>query len=243
LPKGGGGAPRALKKDSGIDIIWSVVLIASALTLGFVHGLGADHLVAIAALAGGSDAAGARARAIGVAARFAMGHALLLGLGSAAALLAGWSIPLVVERGGDLAEGCLLIALGTAGLWAIANGRMYGHVHPPTGWHLHLGRRDRHPVPSAHTSAVPTLVGAVFAVSSLRALTLLAPFGDHAGAAGLPALFLLIGLFAIGVLLSMSLFGVALARVLSTRAVARLGRAAGVLMSAGSVALGIYWVM
>jgi hypothetical protein len=120
---------------------------------------------------------------------------------------------------------------------------MYGHVHPPTGWHLHLGRRDRHPVPSAHSSIVPTVVGAAFAISSLRALTLLAPFGGRAGDAGLPALAVLIALFAIGILLSMSLFGVALARVMSTRAVARLGRAAGVLTSAGSVALGIYWIV
>lgn len=220
-----------------------MLLLASALTLGFVHGLGADHLTAIAALAGGGDAAAARARAIGVAVRFAIGHALLLGLGSAAAILAGWSIPLVVERGGEIVGGCLLVALGATGLWAIGKGRMYGHVHPPTGWHLHLGRRDRHPVPSAHTSAVPTLVGAVFAISSLRALTLLVPFGGGAGHAGLPALIVLIALFAIGILLSMSLFGVALARVMSTRAVARLGRAAGVLTAVGSIALGLYWII
>jgi nickel/cobalt transporter (NicO) family protein len=220
-----------------------VVLIASALTLGFVHGLGADHLMAIAALAGRGDAAATRSRAIGVAVRFAIGHAVLLGLGSAAAILAGWSIPLVVERGGEIAGGSLLIALGVAGLWAIANGRVYGHVHPPTGWHLHLGRRDHHPVPTAHTSVVPTLVGAAFAVSSLRALTLLAPFGGQAGDASLPALVVLIALFAVGILLSMTLFGVALARVMSTRAVAKLGRAAGLLTAVGSIALGVYWII
>ena len=40
----------------------------------------------------------------------------------------------------------------------------------------------------------------------------------------------------------MSLFGVALAHVMSARTIARLGRAAGIVMSMGSVALGIYWV-
>jgi nickel/cobalt exporter len=222
-----------------------VLLLASAVSLGFLHGLGADHLMAIAALAGG-DARSARTRAVGVAVRFAVGHAVLLGLGASAAILAGWTIPLVVERGGEIAGGVLLIGLGIAGLWAVVTGRVYSHVHPrpprpADAWHLHLGLPAHHPLPSSHDSVVPTVVGAVFAVSSLRALTLLAPFGE-AAAARLPVLFVLIALFAVGILLSMSLFGVALAGVLSTRAVARLGRFAGAGMATGSVALGLYWI-
>jgi nickel/cobalt exporter len=228
-------------------IIEPVLLISSALFLGFVHGLGADHLMAIAALAGG-DARSARARAVGVAVRFAIGHALLLGAGATAAVAAGWTIPVVVERGGEIAGGILLIGLGLLGLWAVATGRVYSHAHsrpprPAAAWHLHLGLPAQHPLPSAHDSAVPAIVGAVFAVSSLRALTLLAPFGGDAGRAGLPLLFTLIALFAVGILLSMSLFGVALARVLSTRAVARVGRAAGTVVAIGSIALGVYWII
>jgi hypothetical protein len=48
--------------------------------------------------------------------------------------------------------------------------------------------------------------------------------------------------FAIGILLSMSLFGVALARVLSTRALERIGQGAGALVGLSSVALGLAWV-
>ena len=108
-------------------------------------------------------------------------------------------------------------------------------------WHLHIGRRDRHPVPGAH-SHVPTLIGAAFAVSSLRALTLLAPFGDRLGAAPLPMLLVLITVFAAGILLSMSLFGVAFAGLMTARVVARLGRMAGALMALSSIALGVFWV-
>ncbi|MGH9330660.1 MAG: hypothetical protein ACRD09_09465 [Vicinamibacterales bacterium] len=221
-------------------------MISSAVLLGFLHGLGADHLMAIAALAGG-NARSARTRAVGVAVRFAIGHALLLGLGATTAIVAGWTIPLVVERGGEIAGGLLLIGLGVFGLWAVTTGRVYSHAHPrpprpADAWHLHLGLPAHHPLPSSHDSAVPTLVGAVFAVSSLRALTLLAPFGGAAAAASLPLLFVLIALFAVGILLSMSLFGVALARVLSTHAVARLGRFAGTAMALGSIALGVYWI-
>jgi len=86
-------------------------------------------------------------------------------------------------------------------------------------------------------------IGAAFAVSSLRALTLLAPFGDRLSAAPLPMLLILIGVFAAGILLSMSLFGVAFAGLMSARVVSRLGRAAGGLMAVSSIALGLYWIL
>jgi nickel/cobalt transporter (NicO) family protein len=188
-----------------------------------------------------------RARALGVAVRFALGHALLLALGAGAIIVLGWTLPLVVERAGEMLGGVLLIVLGGTALWGVGAGRVYGHTHlhgheSEPHWHLHIGRRDRHPVPGAH-SHIPTLIGAAFAVSSLRALTLLAPFGDRLDAAPLPMLLILIGVFAAGILLSMSLFGVAFAGLMSARVVSRLGRAAGVLMAISSIALGLYWTL
>jgi hypothetical protein len=188
-----------------------------------------------------------RARALGVAVRFALGHALLLALGASALILLGWSLPIVVERGGEMLGGLLLVGLGGIGLWGVGAGRVYGHTHlhgheTAPHWHLHIGRRDRHPVPGAH-SHVPTLIGAAFAVSGLRALTLLAPFGDRIGTAPLPILLVLISVFAVGILLSMSLFGVAFAGVMTSRVVARLGRAAGAFMALSSITLGLYWVL
>jgi hypothetical protein len=230
-----------------------MLLIGSALLLGFVHGLGADHLMAIAALSIGpsGDAAmtlpARRARALGVAVRFAVGHALLLALGAGALVALGWSLPLMVERGGEMLGGALLVAMGGIGIWGVVSGRVYGHSHrhgheSAAHWHLHVGRPDHHPHAIAH-SHLPTIVGAAFAVSSLRALTLLTPFGDHLGGAPLPTLLALIGIFGIGILLSMSLFGIAFARLMSAAAMARLGRAAALVMAAGSIALGIFWIV
>ena len=227
-----------------------LILISTALGLGFLHGLGADHLMAIAALSlgpGAEPAAAKRARALGVAVRFAVGHAVLLALGAGTLLLLGWSLPIVVERGGELLGGLLLIGLGAVGWWGVGAGRVYGHTHrhgheEAPHWHLHIGRRDRHPRPGAH-SHLPTIIGAAFAVSSLRALTLLAPFGDRLGAAPLPMLLGLITVFAAGILLSMSLFGVAFASLMSARVVARLGRASGAAMALASIALGVYWIV
>jgi hypothetical protein len=225
------------------------MLFASALFLGFLHGLGADHLMAIAALSvgGAADTAAVqRTRALGVAVRFAIGHALLLALGAGALLALGWSLPLVFERAGEILGGALLIVLGIVGLWGVRAGRIYGHSHqhgrePAAHWHLHVGRPDHHPVASAH-SHIPTIVGAAFALSSLRALTTLAPFGDRIEAAPLWMLVVLIGVFGVGILLSMSLFGVAFARVMSAAVAARLGQGAAVVMAITSMALGAFWI-
>lgn len=229
-----------------------VLLVSSTLLLGFLHGLGADHLMAIAALSlgtAGESAAVKRTRALGVAVRFAVGHALLLGLGAGALIALGWSLPLVVERGGEILGGSLLIVLGGAGLWGIGAGRLYGHAHPDERqpaphWHLHIGRRDHHPLPAAH-SHLPTIIGAAFAISSLRALTLLAPFGDRAGAAPFPLVLALglVAIFAVGILISMSLFGVAFARVMAARTLQRISALAAGTTAAASIALGVFWIV
>ena len=92
-------------------------LLLTALFLGFLHGLGPDHLMAIAALsvdegAGVDSAIGRRARALGIAVRFALGHALLLAIGAGLIVIIGWSIPAPVERGGEMLGGALLIVMG-----------------------------------------------------------------------------------------------------------------------------------
>jgi hypothetical protein len=227
-----------------------MILVASALFLGFLHGLGADHLMAVAALsigAAGETAAVQRSRALGVAVRFAFGHAVLLGLGAGALLLVGWSLPLMFERAGEVLGGTLLIGLGVVGIVVVRGGRIYGHSHRHRNeavahWHLHVGRPERHPLASAH-SHLPTIVGAAFALSSLRALTTLAPFGDRVSVAPLWSIFVMIGFFGVGILLSMSLFGVAFARALSAAVAARLGQAAALVMAVTSVALGVFWIV
>src|ERR687889_494168 len=78
------------------------VLTGSMLALGFLHGLGADHLMAIAALSLATPLGPARyARALGLAVRFAIGHAVLLALGAGLVLFFGWQIPVRFEQGGE----------------------------------------------------------------------------------------------------------------------------------------------
>jgi nickel/cobalt transporter (NicO) family protein len=224
-----------------------VILTATALSLGFLHGLGADHLMAIATLAVRTDGSpeARRGEPIRVAVRFALGHALLLLVGAGGVLLLGWQIPELVERAGEIVGGVLLILMGAFTLWVVAAERLYGHTHRAgwLNWHVHFGRRDRHPAPPAHSSRAG-LLGAVFAVSGLRALTLLGPELSPGGAtASLVTLLYLVGVFAVGILLSMSLFGIVLSRMLGSQIVAAaVGRGAALVTAVASIALGLYWV-
>ena len=224
-----------------------MILTATALSLGFLHGLGADHLMAIAALAVNTDRlqGAGRREPIRVAVRFALGHAMLLLVGAGAVLLTGWQIPELVERKGEIVGGILLILMGAFTLWVVAAERLYGHTHRAgwLNWHVHFGRRDRHPLPQAHSSRAG-LLGAVFAVSGLRALTLLGPeLSPGSASASLLTLLYLVGVFAVGILLSMSLFGIVLSRVLGSQVlVAAIGRWAALVTAVASIALGTYWV-
>jgi nickel/cobalt transporter (NicO) family protein len=215
--------------------------------LGFVHGLGIDHLMAIAALSVDGRSAGSHShRIVRTAVQFAAGHAAMLGLGAIAAVLLGWTLPAAFAAGAERLGGGLLIVLGLAGVWTLMAGRAYGHVHTEqdgrTRWHFHVGRNGGHRGTHSH-STIPAAMGAVFAVSSLRALVLLAPLTPAGGALSLPVLLILVLLFGLGVLLSMSLFGVFLARVWSINAVEALGRTAGLTVAVASIALGAYWMI
>jgi hypothetical protein len=218
------------------------------LALGFLHGLGADHLMAIAALSLATPLGPARyGRAFWLAVRFAVGHALVLGIGAAAVLFFGWQVPVRFERSGEFIGGCLLILLGCIGGWLAYSGRLYAHSHAHlhgdhdlhSHWHLHVGKQHSH-ARTVHT-ALPGLLGAVFAVSGLRALILSLPLWNASHAFG--ALLFLVTLFAVGILASMSLFGIVLAHTLADRRMTgHVARAAAAATAFGSLALGVYWI-
>lgn len=235
---------------------WAVLTL-TALALGFLHGLGADHLMAIAALSvhrGRGTRTVALRQPFEVAVRFAVGHAVLLFVGAAGVLVLGWQIPEIVEHSGERVGGAVLIAMGFFTLWVVASERLYGHSHEHghqlahasaehVHWHFHFGRREAHPSPQAHSHGAGVL-GAVFAVSGLRALTLLAPALHGQASPSLTTLLYLVLVFAVGILLSMSLFGIVLSRVLGIPWIVRtVGRGAAAVTAVASIVLGVYWII
>jgi nickel/cobalt exporter len=240
-----------------VTLLRWAVLTLTALALGFLHGLGADHLMAIAALSvhrGRGTRTVALRQPFEVAVRFAVGHAVLLFVGAAAVLVLGWQIPEIVEHSGERVGGAVLIAMGFFTLWVVASERLYGHSHEHghqlahasaehVHWHFHFGRREAHPSPQAHSHGAGVL-GAVFAVSGLRALTLLAPALHGQASPSLTTLLYLVLVFAVGILLSMSLFGIVLSRVLGIPWIVRtVGRGAAAVTAVASIVLGVYWIM
>jgi hypothetical protein len=233
-----------------IKPIIRAVLTGSMLALGFLHGLGADHLMAIAALSLATPLGPARyARAFGLALRFAIGHALLLALGAGLVIVFEWQLPARFEQGGEFAGGCLLIALGLAVGWLTVTGRLYLHAHAHENgphahrhWHLHVGREHSHR-PTIHT-VLPGVLGAVFAVSGLRALVLSLPlWNTAAGGEQVGMLLFLVTVFALGILMSMSLFGIVLAHALADRRMTgQLASISGAATALGSLVLGTYWI-
>jgi hypothetical protein len=223
-----------------------VLLSASALVLGFLHGLGVDHLMAIAALSIDGRTQIRQRHIIRTALQFAFGHTIMLGAGVFAALTFGWILPAAFASGAERVGGGLLVLLGIAGFVSTFSGQAYGHVHTEgdgqSRWHVHFGAKATHPRGAHAHSILPTAMGAAFAVSSLRALVMLAPLGSSLQSMAVPTVLLLVLLFGLGILLSMSLFGVILARALSLRRLELLGRAAGFIVAAASVALGAYWM-
>jgi hypothetical protein len=198
--------------------------------------------MAIAALATDGHGRHTRARIVQTAIGFAVGHMLTLAIGAIVAIGFGFVLPAAMSAGAETVGGVLLIVLGGLGLWSVFTGRAYGHLHQEVGgrrrWHFHFGMGHH---PHGH-SRVPAVLGAVFAVSSLRALMLLEPFGASAHGLALPVLLLLNILFGLGILISMSLFGVLLARVLSIGAVETMGRVAAAVVAVASILLGAYWI-
>ena len=120
-------------------------LALSALTLGFVHGLGADHLMAIAALTVDAGRIACARHVMQTAVGFAVGHTVVLGLGASPRA----DLRLGAARGVRIrSRTCRRrrssSRLACVGLWGVTSGRAYGHVHAeigrPTRWHFHFGR-------------------------------------------------------------------------------------------------------
>ena len=178
-------------------------------------------------------------------------HALLLAVGAGLVLFFGWQIPVRFEQGGEFVGGCLLISARPVRRLADASRAVSmctrmctttaigAHNH----WHLHIRPPALASPRDSHGAAWST--GARFrGQRPSRARFCRCRSGMHRGgsaASRCAAVSRL--LFAVGILMSMSLFGIVLAHTLADRRmtghVARFSAAATAL---GSLALGVYWI-
>jgi len=184
-----------------------ITAIATGLLLGAAHGLGPDHCAALASLL--SDGGGrGRRRAVGLALRFAAGHAVgLVGL-AVLATFAGVLIAPAWERAAETAGGLLVVALGVVLVWR-GDLEPLLHRHPHGGHaHSHGGHVHSHDAAShddvGHRAALT--VGGALAVGGVRALTIALPPLLIASHSWLSAVGF-VSAFAVGIALSMVGFG------------------------------------
>lgn len=145
--------------------------------LGLKHALDADHLVAIATLAGERRGLLGSAR---TGAAWGLGHTTSLLLAGAAVIGLRLTIPPRVAQGMEFLVGVMLVALGLRILWPWARERwLHVHVHRHGGAphaHLHFHGRSLSEAGHAHggqSLGRPFLVGLVHGMAGTAALVLL----------------------------------------------------------------------
>ncbi|MGA2991260.1 MAG: hypothetical protein ABSD88_12360 [Candidatus Korobacteraceae bacterium] len=187
--------------------MWLFILFS----MGLLHGIGPDHLAAITAF--GAAAGGEFRRVVFFATRFALGHAVVLVVAGVLGQMANLMLPHEWERRFELFGGLLLVATGLVLLAGLISGkiRVHTHHHEHTGsmhhhFHLHLSPAGTHtPAKHPHPHGSTALgLGALFAMGGARSLLTVAPI---ALARTVTESVLRIGIFCLGIVVSMVIYG------------------------------------
>lgn len=212
-------------------------LLSLGFTLGMMHALDADHVMAVSVLS--VDRPGL-ARTLRFSAHWAIGHGGVLLCSGLMLFGLGVVIPASVQRLAEIGVGVLLIALGAWCLWGLRRRRLSLREHR----HGELVHRHWHEAGDASGRGhgkgghAPILVGMLHGLAgSAPALALIPAVAQ--GQLG-PALGYLM-LFSLGVMLSMVTFGLgwgSLLNRLTPRALAWCQR----LVAGSSIAIGGYWL-
>ncbi len=224
-----------------MDASWAAY--AAAFWLGAVHALEVDHMVAVTALVGSRPRVGA---AVSYAARWGLGHSLvLLAVGGTLA----WTrvgIPDSVIGWTEVAVGVTLVGVG---VWALRAAYRL-HLHDPVqhGGHAHLHTHSPKLHPHSHDDVdvtrrhrhLSTLVGAVHGLVGTAPIVALIPVTLIANpwtATGY------LTVFAAGTVLAMGLYA-ALAALALSRAASSIvpARVIAVATALGSAVVGVWWI-
>jgi len=210
-----------------------LLVYLTALALGSVHALEADHMAAVTVFSTRRPAPGAAA-IFGL--RWALGHGTVILVAGVMFLAAGIAIP--ETHWLDRLVGLVMVALG---VWTVWHARhLHAHVHSHNGLpHAHL---HSHALDTRHEHEHgPTMLGALHGLAGAApvvALVQVARFDSISAGVG----YLLI--FALGTALGMAMYafvaGLLLSRVAahSERWLRALGQATG----CGTVTVGLIWI-
>lgn len=210
-------------------------LIMLGFSLGMMHALDADHVMAVSALS--SEHAGFR-RTISHCMHWALGHGSVLVLSGFLLFGLGIAIPERLTHLAELAVGVLLIALGLMCFRQIYREKLEIKVHR----HGDIEHAHWHDSSREHTAHKPVFVGVMHGLAgSAPALALMPAVAT--GEIAIAIAYLL--LFSLGVMLAMLLFGFGFAKVQGFlidryHAAYQLSRHA---LAFASIGLGSFWLV
>lgn len=213
------------------------ILVLTAFALGALHSFAPDHLAAVSVFVSRKPS---WRNALGLGARWGIGHSLTVVLAGGVLASSGLQMP---ERFEAMAERIVGVVLVLLGVFAISRAqKLHGHWHVHDGkqhWHLHSHRAS---AAHAHDHGALMGIGMLHGFAGTGALVVALPVtiaGSRAGA------LTVLAAFGLGTILSMSLFSAAAGWLLSTTTGVsrRIHRTTIVLAGLLSVAVGVWWIV
>ena len=218
-------------------LVSPIAMIAAGFTLGLVHALDADHVMAVSAL---SNRKASVLKTIGYCLRWAMGHGAVLLLIGGLFFGLGFQLPESLQVFAEASVGVLLIVIGLFCLIRIRKQNLQLHIHRHgdvvhTHWHA-----------KEHDTHAPTMVGMLHGLAGSAPALALVPVLSHdistQGQLGLAAGYLIV--FSFGVLLAMGLFGLGLGLMQNKLQTlnARIFRWSQYFIALASIVFGGFWL-
>lgn len=213
----------------------TALLIPTALALGALHSFAPDHLAAVSVFVSRKPS---WRNALGLGARWGMGHSLTVVLVGGVLALSGLQLPERFETIAERAVGAVLVLLGIFAISRAQKFHAHWHEHgEKRHWHLHSHRGS-----DAHDHGALMGIGMLHGLAGTGALVVALPLavaGSRTGA------LIFLAAFGLGTILSMSLFSAAAGWLLSaTTTLSRnVHRAAIVLAGVLSVGVGVWWMV
>jgi hypothetical protein len=219
------------------------VMIGAGFSLGLVHALDADHVMAVSALSNRKKVS--FLTTISYCLKWAMGHgAVLLSVGLLFFGL-GFELPVSVMSIAEASVGVLLILIGLFCLVRIRKQKLRLHVHQHgdvrhTHWLEQGDSKSKN-----HEAHTPTMVGMLHGLAGSAPALALVPLASQGAVSeqlGFAVIYLIV--FSIGVLLAMALFGLGLgfAQQKLQAFNIRFFRWSQYLIASGSILLGGFWL-
>jgi len=185
-------------------------VLSLGFTLGLIHALDADHIMAVSLLSSHTRKLGSKLAVvlttIGYCLKWALGHSVILLIIGGLLLFSGIQLPESVQTVAEKLVGALLVAMGLMIAWQVWRNRIQLQVHQHGDFsHVHLIEKD-----AKNHSHKPVLMGVVHGLAgSAPVLAILPVLGSQQAGIGL----LYLSLFSAGVMLSMIVFGLLFGRL------------------------------